>query len=78
MRRRKFLLDSRLVLFAGVCQCDSGYSGKSCATVTKTLPRFLREDFENSLSDKKWAWVGGGVVATTCGTVTTGKSMVFK
>jgi hypothetical protein len=61
-----------------LCQCDAGYTGKSCATATKTLPRFLKEDFESSLSSKKWAWVGGGTVGNTCGTVSSGKSMVFK
>jgi hypothetical protein len=42
------------------------------------LPGLLIEDFEHSLSDSKWGWVGGGILATTCGTVTSGKSMVFE
>ena len=66
------------MLFAGACKCDPGYSGKSCATVTKTMPRFLKEDFESNLSSSKWAWVSGGMVATTCGTVASKKSMVLK
>ena len=63
---------------AGVCQCDSGYSGKACETVTQNLPRFLNESFEDDLSSSKWGWVAGGTIDTTCGTLASGSSMVFK
>ncbi|XP_062500990.1 reelin-like [Corticium candelabrum] len=61
----------------GVCQCDPGYSGPSCSKVSKTLPRFLKEDFGKSLSSMKWGWVGGGTIGTVCGTVTSGNSLTF-
>lgn len=72
------LYDGQLVFFAGVCQCDPGYSGKSCETVTQTLPHYLNESFEDDLLSSKWGWVAGGSIDVTCGTVASGSSMVFK
>ena len=67
-----------LLSLVGVCQCDSGYSGNACEKTAQTLPHFLNESFEDDLSSSVWGWAAGGSIGTTCGTVASGNSMVFK
>jgi reelin len=61
----------------GICQCDSGYSGVACEKTNQALPQVLSELFEDELSTSKWAWVAGGSIDTTCGTIGSGNSMIF-
>ena len=61
----------------GVCRCDSGFTGPSCAPGTP-LPKQLSDDFSSGgLSSSIWSVVSGGGVGTLCSTVSSGQSLYF-
>ena len=61
----------------GECQCDSGITAPSCPT-RNNYPQTIITDFDNPTNTMPLPVVYGAELSTDCGTLSSGRSLVFK
>ena len=65
------------VITPGECQCDSGVTAPMCPTRSNN-PQTVISDFDRPNDVIPFSVAYGAVLSTDCGTLSSGRSLVFK
>ncbi|XP_077982491.1 reelin-like [Glandiceps talaboti] len=60
----------------GQCVCDSGYFGRYCVPLNPQPP-LMKDNFDTSMNLEKWPQYYGAEISRHCGTLVSGKALVF-